>query len=450
MAYRLIIPVLLALMLTSCSFYESDALNPAALFASKPADTVIDTANLPTPALQQHLFNPADGLDMTEIAQLAIINNPNLKLARDDGHIAAAQSFSAGLLPDPQLGLAFDHPTNNDPGLTNAYGITLGYDFASLLKLPVARAAASADNKKTDLNFLWQELQIISQAKLLFVKSVSQTQALAALRDYHAFLSERHQRILKAVSEHRIANDAASAVLSAYDDITTKLAEAEKQAEKNRHDLNALLGLQPDTVLTLTDSTAPDVESADIQEALANLTKRRPDLIALEQGYNSQNDKYIEALIGQFPAVNVGFTRTRDTSDIRTNGFALTLSLPIFNRNQGAVAVEKATREKLHDEYQIRVNKAHEEIAALIDEHTLTQKQYADASESLAQWQHTIALSDKALEARHIDLFTYTNLRNAGLTKQLDVIALKQALEEQAIGLTTLTGQELQSKEAKP
>lgn len=50
------------------------------------------------------------------------------------------------------------------------------------------------------------------------------------------------------------------------------------------------------------------------------------------------------AVLAQFPALNVGLTRARDTSGLYTVGFGLSLSPPIFNRNRGNIAIEDATR----------------------------------------------------------------------------------------------------------
>ncbi|MEO8837986.1 MAG: hypothetical protein ABI351_04680, partial [Herbaspirillum sp.] len=97
---------------TGCASYILKPLPERVDLPRSAASIVIDSANLPFHHLSSHVFNPADGLDMDEVAMLAVANNPQLKQARDALGIARAQSFAAGLLPDPQLGLTSDHPTN--------------------------------------------------------------------------------------------------------------------------------------------------------------------------------------------------------------------------------------------------------------------------------------------------------------------------------------------------
>ena len=72
---------------------------------------------MPLPELAVHPFNPDDGLDMTEVAILAVINNPDLKVARDERGLARAQLMAAGILPNPQLTAGLDSPLNGGSAL---------------------------------------------------------------------------------------------------------------------------------------------------------------------------------------------------------------------------------------------------------------------------------------------------------------------------------------------
>ena len=60
-------------------------------------------------------------------------------------------------------------------------------------------------------------------------------------------------------------------------------------------------------------------------------------------------------MLGQFPKVSLGFNRANDTSNVHTFGFGVTVDLPIFDHNQGAIATAKATRQQLYDEYVDRL-----------------------------------------------------------------------------------------------
>src|SRR5207244_1895661 len=93
---------------------------------------------------------------------------------------------------------------------------------------------------------------------------------------------------------------------------------------------------------------------------------RRLDLLALKSGYESQDATLRAAILAQFPKINLGFSTARDTTDVRTVGFGVTIDIPVFDRNQGVIATETATRQKLLDEYIGRVFAARSDIAVAI------------------------------------------------------------------------------------
>ena len=136
--------VCLSLLIGACAAYRPKPL-PAQPDLEKAVPHVqIDTDRLPGPQLFAHAFDPADGLDMTEIAQLAVLNDPELRAQRLKARVARAQVFSARLLPDPQLSLSADHPTGPASNLFDAYGLGLDYDIKELVTRPAAIDEAKA------------------------------------------------------------------------------------------------------------------------------------------------------------------------------------------------------------------------------------------------------------------------------------------------------------------
>ncbi len=69
-------------LLHACASYEPHPLTAAPALVSDVSHITVDTSRLRLPRLAKHVFDPADGLDMTEVATLAVANNPELKAAR--------------------------------------------------------------------------------------------------------------------------------------------------------------------------------------------------------------------------------------------------------------------------------------------------------------------------------------------------------------------------------
>lgn len=429
------------LLLPGCASYHSGALADHHDLRSSYADIRVDRAQLPFPELRAHLFAAGGLLDMDDVAALAVVNNPDLKVARADAGVSHAQAFAAGLLPDPQLALTRDFPDHSAPGTTSAFNANLSEDINALLRHPFDERAAQLDARKTDLNLLWQEWQVVTKARTLVVKVVEEQRLFAVLRQNRALFADRYRRTQAALERGLLTLDAVTPHLTALQDLDKQLHDLERQANTDGHDLNALLGLVPDAVLPLNPQLAlPSLNEASVLAMLPKLPHRRPDLIALQAGYQAEDQRYRAAIVGQFPTFNVGFTRARDTSGLYTHGFGITLSLPIFNGNRGNIAIEEATRAKLQHDYQTRLDTVQSDVHRILAERRINARQLGEVKQGTAELSRAARNADAAFRARAIDTLAYVSLQGTLLAKQVEQITLEQSILEQQVALAALLG----------
>jgi outer membrane protein TolC len=439
-AWLLLLPSLLA----GCASYQPLALPDTDALTRDVLALKVDTTTMPDAALASHRFDPSDGLDITEVAMLAVVNNPELRLLRADAGVTRAQAFSAGLLPDPQLALTRDTVMGSPAGATVAFTAGLAVDIAALLARSSTRGAADAESRKSSLELLWQEWQAVAKARLLFIKLDAIARSQAVLAQRRAALRQRLDEAMTAVDRGLITSDAATPQLTAYEDANRQWSDQERQRNQASHDLHALLGVAPDVALTLVGAAeVATLDAAQVQAAIAGAARRRPDLLALQAGFEAQDDRYRGALQAQFPAITFGPTRGRDTSNVNTTGLSLGISLPLFNRNRGNIAIESATREKLRVDYQQRLAATAVESHRLLAEQALLQRQVIEIDASMPALALAAERAAQAFAAHNIDALTLTNVEAALLARRLERIAAQQALEEQAIALQALLGTHL-------
>ncbi|CAE6757171.1 hypothetical protein R69888_03245 [Paraburkholderia haematera] len=438
--WRVLVP-LCAILLGGCTWYHREPLAPQDTSTSSGSleRIQIDPSTMPLPELAAHRFDPSDGLDIDEVAMLAVANNPDLKLARDDLGIARAQAYSAGLLPDPQLSVSSDYP--GATGTTRAFNYGLSIDVMAIVLRSANKQSADATVAKTDLGLLWQEWQIVAQARQLFIKTRFQQDTLPLLQQQRDLARTRYERMAEAHRDGNLTDDTLTAALTAYSDARKQFTDAERAAEQTHHDLNALLGLSPEVQLHLTGSEdTAELPDTTLDAALAKLAQRRPDLIALQAGYEAQEQKYRAAILSQFPSLSVGFVRARDTSNIYTSGFQINLSLPIFNRNQGNVAIEKATRQRLRDEYQSRLNQAYADVAHMRADSVILARQLQQTELALPEVDLAARHAAAAYAQHNLVLGAYADAESAALSKHIDVVTLRESLAEQRVGMQALLG----------
>ncbi|OIQ83231.1 outer membrane efflux protein [mine drainage metagenome] len=434
--------------LAGCVAYQPEPLGLKPSLKTAVPRLDIDTSKMPLPEFATHKFDPSDGLDMTEVAMLAVVNNPDLKLARDDLGIAQAQAFAAGLLPDPQISFSPQFPQNGGPGeSTTAFDLGLSYNISALVMRASSITAAKAESRKTDLALLWQEWQVVGQARLLFVRNREQHNLLEILRESRDVAALRYKRERAALAEGNLTLTGVAFDANTLQGIDKQINEVERGIGQNEHALNALLGLAPDVKLRLAgESDLKELSQDAISRRLDKIATWRPDLLAFRAGYEAQDVRLRQAIMAQFPAINVGISRSRDNTGINYQGFSISLSLPIFNRNQGNIAIEKATRERMHDEFQVRLNTAYSDVTQLLADQALLQKQLGQVQETLVNLEHLVSIAEPIFRAGNMDLPAYSNLRNAVLSKKTEEIAIEQSMLEQRVALQTLLGSDLPEK----
>ncbi|MEJ2344973.1 MAG: TolC family protein [Gammaproteobacteria bacterium] len=421
--------VVVSSLAAGCAVYQPRPLPSRPDLADTPTSLSVDPAKLGLPPLARHRFDPADGLDMTEVAMLAVANNPGLRVARAAAGVGRAQLFAARLLPDPQLGLSVDHPTDATPGLTGAYSAGLSYAVARLVGRGARVDAARAKADQLNLQLLWKEWQVVQRAKTLYVRVTFERRKLARLRRAQRLYSARYVRSAKALREGNVTLDTTGTDLTALLDIDTRVFQLRKRIAKSHNALNALLGLAPETPLKfvpLPPLRFPSVRA--MTRAERTLAQRRPDLLALRAGYESQEARVRAAILAQFPAVSIGLTRARDTSDVHTTGLGVTLNLPFLNGNRGQIAVQRATRTQLRQRYQARLDRSRSDLALLRTRQALVDAHHDELAARLPALRRMVADARQAYRAGNIPALTYLNMETTLLNKRIELYDLEETL----------------------
>jgi len=378
-------------------------------------------------------------LGIVAIAALAVLDNPQLRAVRAEAGVAKAQVFSTGLLPDPVVGLSGAKTVTSGMGLTNPWMIDFSQDLSALITRHVRLQASRAVARQTHLHIVWEEWQTAQAARLLYVKRVMDENRLELLDGARDLFQRRYERSFEAYQHGNLTLETTGTDLTALLSANTRVNDLERELDQTRHDLNALLGLRAEVPLALQPIGNPSLlDDKEIQAALADLPAHRPDLLALKAGYTSQEARVRQAILQQFPAVTVGGEHSRDNSAVLDWGLSINISLPLFNRNQGAIAIERASRAKLAAAYQARLDHSESEVTALASQQTLLLHQAKNLEKNLPDLVQMTDLAEQAYRSENINALSYLNLQNTLLDKRLELLNLQQAAWDTGIALDTL------------
>ena len=435
------------MLLTGCVTYHPRPLNQSAVErALHPPDMAVirvEAHMLKHPILESVPFDERDGLSPDEAAVLAVLANPALRAVRDQRGIASAQLLQAGLLPNPQLTYSLDVATGaNPPGTLNAYGLGLNWDVLQLITRSAHLRAAAQQQAAVDLDIAWQEWQVAQAAKAAVYRVVSLTAQTALATETDRRLTNNLSLIRQATEEGLMSELDVAAAEAASNQAHAKVLDLEKQREEQRQTLNRLLGLPPETQVALQKETElpSRVVSLPASQLLQDLERRRLDLVALRRGYESQDARVRAAVLAQFPKINLGVNRARDNTGVKSIGGGISVDLPIFDRNQGQIALEYATRKNLFDEYVNRVFEARSEVATLAATLRALDAQIDTAQAAEPGLQRLVEAYRRATNEGQADVLSYYTAWNNLAQQQIEILSLQQQLAETGIALELATG----------
>ena len=379
-------------------------------------------------------------LTLREIDQLVLENNPELTAARSQRGVAKAQIRQAGILPNPVLNASYADVLSG-PGVFAALAAGLTQDLRAIITLSSKRRAASASAGAVDATVLWQEWQTMGKARLSAVDIAEGEKQLALLAENASLWRDRVAKNGQALEKGDATLVTIAPDIAASADAQKQFDDFERVLATKRRELNMLLGLSPGVHLDFADELGiPDLDQDAVRAQLSDLANRRPDLVALQLGYRAQEEKMRGAILAQFPVFSLGVAYGRDTSNVRTLGPQVTMDLPVFDRNQGAISQEGAAREQLYLEFTARLQAARSEVEGLLSDYLLLQKQLASKKDLLDRLDPAAKRAQSAFENGDIDERTYVDLIATRNSKRQEVLALRLTLFEQDIAIAALIG----------
>lgn len=436
-----------AIACAGCATYQpkpltTDAVNQA--LAAPDDDALhVQAHELHHPILAPIDLNLNDGLLPDEAAVLAVLMNPGLRAKRDERGLAQAQVLQAGLLPNPQISASFDQPIGGSTaGTVTGFGGGLDYDIAALITRGAQIDSAKAEAASIELDVAWQEWLVAEDAKLHVTRLMWLQRQLDETATAHQQAQEHAATLRNAVQRQMMTQVELDAAETELQRFRLMSLEAEESIERERLALNESIGLPAQTTIGIQSNHSPQSPPAlPLEQITEHLEDRRLDLMALRFGYESQEAKLRVAVLSQFPKVSVGLAAARDTGNVVSAGMGITVDPPIFDRAQGAISIESATRQKLFDEYAARLFEARSDIAKIRTELASAARKIEATDAYVANLQVLQQTYSTAVRNGAADILSLYQLQNTLADARLEGMQLRQLQAELVIGLELAQGQ---------
>jgi len=285
-------------------------------------------------------------LSASGAVNIALVNNPQLRIAYARLGLVAADVYDAARLSNPRLSVAF--MPSNASGEASQITAGLVQNFAELILLKPRKALAASAAEYEKFTVAAELFNLAQDVRRAYIDAVAaaQTAELRALTARATGLSAAlAQRYFEAGNINRLELSIAESAVSEAD---LNAATARAEAAARRIDLGRLLGFDSSREWRIAHGLELPVALEDTLPALQQLAvAERLELkaaqIAVAHSADSLQMQESYRYLGEFEA---GVEVERETDRSRLLGPTFALELPIFNQGAGRILRARAALEQ--------------------------------------------------------------------------------------------------------
>lgn len=346
---RILLPFVI--LLAGCADYVDRPIDPAGQAAA------LESRRLDSPDIR-HFFQrilghdvdvwPLKTWDLNALTLAAYYYHPDLDRALAQRLTAEAAMLTAGQSPNPVFGGSIQH-SENPPGGESPWIDTLGVDIPIETagkrddRLDIARHRARAAALR-EADAVWQ---VRSHVRDRLLDDYPTDGVIGRQRDLQADIAQ--------ILERRFADGYASQpeVTTAWLELNRgalALREIQKRLAENRARLAAAVGIP----LPALDGAAlsfdsfnqlPPISALPTAETRTRALRNRPDVLAALADYEASQAALRLEIAKQYPDISLGPGYVWNQGQLMWS-LALSVALPVLNRNEGPIAEAAASREQ--------------------------------------------------------------------------------------------------------
>ena len=366
----------LSVVLSGCQSYQPRPLDPEEhragwLERSPQSAGVVEFAKQLADSDSVSEYDPSDGITCAEAELIALVFNPQLRLARLQAGMTAATAEHAGLWDDPEFSIDVLRITES---VSTPWVITPGLAFtipiSGRLEVEKSRADAALRAELTRVaQDEWRVRHKVRQAWLAWSAALLRAQETSRLIESMGGLTDSTTRLAEAGELPR--TEAALFVIerSQRQQERTRL-EGEAAVAEQR--LRMLLGLSPNAPLELLPSIDLPNDSVEGREVASSLELRQ-----LREEYEVAEHALHREIRKQYPDLTIGPLYETDQGQSRI-GFLGAIPLPILNANRQGIAEATAERELAHAAFETTAEQLEGSLAVARAESRMLQAEYEE------------------------------------------------------------------------
>lgn len=376
-------------------------------------------------------FTVEDALSRT------MATHPSMREALLAVEEAAGEALQAGLPPNPELDIGIEGWRSGEDGEWLA-GVSQALPISGKRRL--ARKAGMAGVAAAEQETEVQRRALKAYVEQLFYETLA-TQERAAMTGEIL----EHATKVAALTRHRFeAGDIpevdwmrAAAGQSRYQ---AELEEVHRLHDTLRTRLAVLCGLSVAELPECTGQLAPSPDMLPEDEMIQGRLQDTPKHAAraLRKSQAEVETQALKRAALPEPTLRVGLRRERAT-DNKAIDIGVSIGLPLFDRNQGALAVSRARTRRIQAESEMALQaETHTALTLLGDARAASLKAARLRAEALPKLEEVYLVLEQALEIGGVSLFEVLTAQHEIVEMHIDLLELESKARFSLIELLAL------------
>jgi cobalt-zinc-cadmium efflux system outer membrane protein len=280
-----------------------------------------------------------NGLTLESVEQLALGSNPSVQRAAAMVAAAGGNWVQVGLAPNPSVG--YEGQQIGSGGLAEQHGVLFSQEIVRGGKLRLNRAVAGSEQMRLEQELAAQQQRVLTDVRIAFYQVLLAQRQIDLTQNLIRISGEGSRAVDSLFRSKEVGR---TDVLQAQ--LETENAQILRQNAQHRYDsawqsLSAVIGDPnlPHQVL-VGDAEAPP-KDFNFDQARSRLLALSPELASASMAVQRARAAVDRERVEPIPNVTVqGLVNWQDNGigGKPDGGLAVSIPIPVFNRNQGGVA----------------------------------------------------------------------------------------------------------------
>jgi len=322
-------------------------------------------------------FNPANGISLNEGKMVALVYNPDLRVARLKAGVAKATAAYAGVWDDPEFSLDVLKVTEGvpDPWVVGS-SLSLTVPLSGRLRAEKSRAAAAVYAELARV--AETEWEVVIDLQKAWVSWSAQLTELEQTKKIVEALNSIVKSTSLLAEQGEIPRTEAALFTIEQTSRRVEIEGLEGEVEAQEQEIRTLLGIAPGAPIRLV----PNLSLPGWQPSEDRLAKNNPTINRLRSEYEVAERTLLREIRKQYPDLTIGPQAESDEGQSRI-GFIGGIPLPILNANKGGIAKARAEREVAQAAFETEYERKVGQLAVLRARQRAIQAQRASMENTL-------------------------------------------------------------------